>query len=83
VEEEAMMQGAYYFRHTYEVAPESALTALMDLAAGRKPVLDTTGRQWLIRRGLVTEYGDLSIPVLGTFMRRELELSSREPESAI
>ncbi|HEY1495000.1 MAG TPA: hypothetical protein VGF49_10680 [Candidatus Solibacter sp.] len=50
IEEEAMSQGAYYFRHTYESAPEES------------------------RRGLVDHEGALCIPVLGTFMRDELDL---------
>ncbi|MCX6627473.1 MAG: ATP-binding protein, partial [Candidatus Solibacter sp.] len=74
IEEEAMSQGAYYFRHTYESAPADARRALEDLAAGRHPDLPPAVRRWLTRRGLVDDEGALCIPVLGAFMRDELGL---------
>lgn len=78
IEEDVMSQGAYYFRHAYEAAPAQARAALEALAVGRKPEIDTPTRQWLARRGLVAENGHLSIPVLGTFMKEELGLASRD-----
>ncbi len=74
VEEEAMSQGAYYFRHTYESAPAEPRRALEELAAGRRASMAPAVQRWLSRRGLVDHEGALCIPVLGTFMRDELSL---------
>uniref|UniRef100_Q023L6 Serine/threonine protein kinase n=1 Tax=Solibacter usitatus (strain Ellin6076) TaxID=234267 RepID=Q023L6_SOLUE len=74
IEEEAMSQGAYYFRHTYESAPEEPRRALEELAAGRRAAMSPGVQRWLSRRGLVDHAGTLCIPVLGTFMRDELDL---------
>ncbi len=74
IEEEAMSQGAYYFRHTYESAPEEPRRALEELAAGRRAEMSPSVQRWLSRRGLVDHEGALCIPVLGTFMRDELDL---------
>jgi serine/threonine protein kinase len=74
VEEEAMIQGAHYFRHSYEVSPPEARQALEELARGGKPEIPRTISRWLGRRGLLSEQGDLAIPVLGAFMREELGL---------
>jgi hypothetical protein len=81
VEEEAMSQGTYYFRHTYEVAPPDARHALEELASGRSPAMPIDARRWLMRRGLVTEDGSLAIPVLGAFMRDELGLGESNSAS--
>jgi len=74
IEEEAMSQGAYYFRHTYESAPAEPRRALEELAAGRRAEMSPPVQRWLSRRGLVDHEGMLCIPVLGTFMRDELDL---------
>ena len=74
IEEEAMSQGAYYFRHTYESVPEESRRALEELAAGRRATMSPAVQRWLSRRGLVDHEGTLCIPVLGTFMRDELDL---------
>jgi hypothetical protein len=75
IEEEAMSQGAYYFRHTYESAPAEPRRALEELAAGRRAAMSPGAQRWLMRRGLVDHAGTLCIPVLGTYMRDELGLS--------
>ena len=74
IEEEAMSQGAYYFRHTYESAPPDSRRALEELAAGRRPEMLPAAQRWLSRRGLVDHEGALCIPVLGAYMRDELSL---------
>ena len=74
VEEEVMSQGAHYFRHTYESAPQPARLILEQLAAGREPIMAATVEHWLIRRGLLTNERKLCIPALGAFMREELGL---------
>jgi serine/threonine protein kinase len=74
IEEEAMSQGAYYFRHTYESAPAEPRRALEELAVGRRAEMSAPVLRWLSRRGLVDHEGTLCIPVLGTFMRDELDL---------
>jgi len=63
IEEEAMSQGAYYFRHTYESAPADARRVLEELAAGRRPDMLPPVRRWLLRRGLIDDEGVLCIPV--------------------
>ncbi|MGC4049163.1 MAG: protein kinase [Paludibaculum sp.] len=72
VEDEAMSQGAYFLRHTYEAAPPDARQALEKLAADEKPEYTPPVRQWLCRRGLIDDEGKLKIPVLATFMRSDL-----------
>ena len=74
IEDEVMSEGAYYFRHTYESAPEDARQALQELAQGKHPSKRNQARPWLMRRGLIDESGELTIPVLATFMCMELGL---------
>jgi hypothetical protein len=75
VEDEALTQGAYYFRHTYEAAPPAAREALEALASGKHPLMSPSTRRWLKRRGLITDADCLAMPVFGTFLRDELGIS--------
>ncbi|OQX25801.1 MAG: hypothetical protein BWK80_13785 [Desulfobacteraceae bacterium IS3] len=70
VEERVLEQGIYYFRNTVNSAPDSAkeiLLALSRTADAQTP--DPQTRRWLQRRCLITEDGQLAIPVLGRWIR--------------
>ena len=70
VEEQVLEQATYYFRNTVQNAPESARAVLLALAEQfQPPSLDKQTQRWLRRRCLITEDGQLQIPVLGTWIR--------------
>ncbi|ASF45134.1 nSTAND1 domain-containing NTPase [Methylovulum psychrotolerans] len=71
VERRALEQSAYYFRHLYRTAPESARAALQGLAQGETTSLDPRTRRWLERRLLIDGQGQLNIPVLGRWLVEE------------
>ncbi|HEX4961338.1 MAG TPA: AAA family ATPase [Thermoanaerobaculia bacterium] len=71
VEADVLTQETYYFRNIFQEAPPMAQAALLDLAYERAPNLDAPTRRWLRRRLLLTEEGQLSMPVLGAWIRAE------------
>jgi hypothetical protein len=73
IEEEALLQGRYYFTNAYEGALPEAQAALESLARGNRPAISGPARRWLERRCLIDDQGALRIPVLGAFLRQELE----------
>jgi hypothetical protein len=68
-----LTEAAYYFHNTVLSAPPEARLALGDLAAGRAPDLTQRTRVWLRRRGLLAEDGRIGIPILGAWMREEVD----------
>jgi serine/threonine protein kinase len=74
VEQEALLQGRYYFGNTYQDAPADARIVLEALARGETPLIHGSIRSWLQRRCLIDEHGYLRTPVLGVFIREELGL---------
>jgi hypothetical protein len=72
VEEEALSEGSYYFRNSYQDAPDPTRQALEALARGAAPALSGSARQWRERRWLIREDGGLRTPVLGAFIREDL-----------
>ncbi len=73
VEDDALSQGTYYFRDTYNKAPAAARSILEQIACGQTSHHDDPrALRWLKRRYLVSEEGKLGIPVLGAWIREEI-----------
>ncbi|MEP7121657.1 MAG: AAA family ATPase [Byssovorax sp.] len=73
VEETVLSRWKPYFADTIKSAPAAARKALSALAAGKEPALGTRTRRWLERRCLITKDNQLRIPVLGAWIRAELD----------
>lgn len=73
VEETVLSRWKPYFADTVNSAPDDAREALHSLATGKQPALSTRTRRWLQRRCLLTEDDRLRIPVLGAWIRAELD----------
>ena len=71
VERDVLDQAGYYFRNTWQRAPEAAQEVLAALARGESPAIGREPRRWLQRRALIDESGRLTIPVLGRFLIEE------------
>jgi hypothetical protein len=70
VEERVLEQGTYYFRNTVQTAPDPAKEILSALSRTEdKQTLNPQTRRWLQRRCLMTENEQLTIPVLGRWIR--------------
>jgi len=74
VEDEVLTQASYYLRHTFESAPAEAKPALTAIALDRSIEISVRTRRWLRQRWLLTEQDQLWVPVLGTWLREEMEL---------
>ncbi|MEP6539040.1 MAG: ATP-binding protein [Bryobacteraceae bacterium] len=72
IELEALSQGRYYFGNTYQDAPPAAREVLEAIALGGTTNITGVTRRWLERRWLIDEHGTLRTPVLGAFIREEL-----------
>lgn len=75
IQQEALLQGRYYFGNTYQDSPPEARDILEALARGEKPMIPGGIRRWLQRRCLIDDLGALRTPVLGVFIREELGIS--------
>ena len=73
VEEIVLSRWKPYFADTINAAPHDARAALSALAAGKVLALDARTRRWLERRRLLTKDDRLRIPVLGAWIRAELD----------
>jgi hypothetical protein len=73
VEETVLSRWKPYFADTFKSAPPDAREALHALSAGKEPALSTKTRRWLERRCLLTTDDQLRIPVLGAWIRAELD----------
>lgn len=73
VEETVLTRWKPYFADTVNAAPPHARDVLIALAHGRLPELDNRARRWLRRRCLLTEEDHLRVPVLGAWIRDELD----------
>ncbi|KYF79794.1 hypothetical protein BE11_23905 [Sorangium cellulosum] len=73
VEETVLTRWKPYFADTVKAAPPRARDVLVDLAHGRTPELDSRTRRWLRRRCLLTAEDGLRVPVLGAWIREELD----------
>ncbi len=73
VEETVLSRWKPYFADTVNAAPADAREALHALAVGKEPALGTRTRRWLERRCLLTKDDQLQIPVLGAWIRAELD----------
>ncbi|MCP4662218.1 MAG: ATP-binding protein, partial [bacterium] len=71
IELEVLEQATYYFRNTWQRAPDPARSDLAALARGTTPGLERESRRWLGRRCLIDDQGRLTIPVLGRFLIEE------------
>ena len=71
VEEDALSQGRYFFSNIYHDAPEEARQVLTALAKSAPYTTSSATKRWLNHRCLITEDGQLNIPVLGTFINEE------------
>ncbi|WP_286019599.1 AAA family ATPase [Candidatus Venteria ishoeyi] len=69
VEERVLDEATYYFRNTMQNLNPAGKTILEQLAHGEKIKLDKTSKRCLHRHLLITECGQLSIPVLGEWIR--------------
>jgi len=70
-----MNQGRYYFRNSYEGAPNDARSTLQNLIDDSSTIITPTARRWLLTRGLINDDGKLLIPVLASFLKRERDLN--------
>ncbi len=70
-EAEVLEQATYYFRNTWQRAPEAARRVLASLARGESPAVGAEARRWLRRRCLIDPDDRLTIPVLGRFLVEE------------
>jgi hypothetical protein len=73
VEETVLSRWKPYFADTFKSAPPDAREALHALAAGKQAAISTKTRRWLERRCLLTRDDQLRIPVLGAWIRTELD----------
>ncbi len=71
VERDVLDQAGYYFRNTWQRAPETARDVLAALARDESPEVGREARRWLRRRALIDDAGQLTIPVLGRFLIEE------------
>lgn len=69
VELDVLQQAGGYFRDTLNKSPDHAKQALVRLADGEPLELERRTQRWLRRRCLVTDDGQLAIPVLGRWIR--------------
>jgi len=70
-------QAPNYFRTIFYEAPLDAQQILVETANGMTPALDGRGATWLRRRYLLTDHGALGIPVLGEWIKGEIEVAGR------
>jgi hypothetical protein len=73
VQEQILQRYRPFFADTMNPAkmPPAARAALLALAHGHTPELDTRTRRWLCQRCLLTGDDGLRIPVLGAWIREE------------
>lgn len=78
IDDEILTMGRPYFANTVQSAPDEVRRALVALANERNVKFDTSVRLWLRRRSLIGEEGRLCIPILGRWIREEIDELPRE-----
>jgi len=73
VEEQALTQGVYYFRNTFNDAREDARRAMHQLSLGQDSNLTSSTRRWLQGRWLIDSRDRLTVPVLVKYIRETTE----------
>jgi len=73
IEENVMQRCNLYFRGVYGGAPESAQLVLRQLSNGESCEPDRVAKRWLLRCLLITEQGELAIPVFGHWVKEFTE----------
>ncbi len=73
IEEDVLTQAAYYLRNIYQSAPAKVRHALLALSKGEQNELQASTRRWLRRRWLLDQDGQLGIPVLGRWIKEEID----------
>lgn len=71
VEEDALVQGRYYFANTFDDSPPDAKNVMQQLARGAPAEIGPETRRWLLRRYLLNDNDQLRVPILARFIREE------------